>query len=100
MQLFRADPYLHFDPFAAPRQRELHELRDRSMELPAEFEAEKEGVFYIKLGGGGSVGGFGYGAGLAMSTMDAVVRAGGQVRLELFFSLLFFFSLIRLNSVW
>lgn len=60
-------------------------MRNTSHEHAAELEAEKAGLFYIKFGAKdnhegvkGDVACFGYGAGLAMATSDAVVSKGGR----------------------
>ncbi|KAK4154024.1 putative succinyl-CoA ligase subunit alpha, mitochondrial [Chaetomidium leptoderma] len=54
------------------RQVDLQNLRDIAAEDPAEVEAEKNGIVYIKLGGAGTVGTVVNGAGLAMNTVDAL----------------------------
>ncbi|KAK4044579.1 putative succinyl-CoA ligase subunit alpha, mitochondrial [Parachaetomium inaequale] len=54
------------------RQADLQHLRDVAAEDPAEIEAEKNGIVYIKLQGAGAVGTLVNGAGLAMNTVDAL----------------------------
>ncbi|KAJ4295815.1 hypothetical protein N0V88_004517 [Collariella sp. IMI 366227] len=54
------------------RQAELHSLRDVDAEDPAERNAERDGIVYIKLAGDGKVGTLVNGAGLAMNTVDAL----------------------------
>jgi succinyl-CoA synthetase beta subunit len=51
-------------------------LRDDSEEDPAELEAKKTGLSYIKLDG--NIGCMVNGAGLAMSTMDIIKHFGGE----------------------
>ncbi|KAL8277876.1 hypothetical protein RQP46_009695 [Phenoliferia psychrophenolica] len=58
-------------------------MTEGTLTHPAEAEAAKSGLFLIKppvtpTQPRGNIGCFGYGAGLAMSTMDAVVAAGGS----------------------
>jgi succinyl-CoA synthetase alpha subunit len=62
----------------AGRQKDVHALRDRSSEVSEEVEAEKAGMIYVKLDGEGSVGTIVNGAGLAMNTVDSLVRLGGH----------------------
>ncbi|KAK4197744.1 putative mitochondrial succinyl-CoA ligase subunit alpha precursor [Triangularia verruculosa] len=54
------------------RQAELQKLRDTASGDPAELEAEKSGIIYIKLAGNGTIGTLVNGAGLAMNTVDAL----------------------------
>ncbi|KAJ5574890.1 ATP-grasp fold subdomain 2 [Penicillium hetheringtonii] len=60
------------------RQEDIHRLRNTAEEVPAEVEAEKDGIVYIKLEGEGSVGTLVNGAGLAMNTVDALTIHGGH----------------------
>ena len=60
------------------RQKDVHALRDKSVEPEEELAAEKEGMIYVKLDGVGSVGTIVNGAGLAMNTVDALVQRGGH----------------------
>ena len=57
------------------RHPEIVELRDLNEEEPAEIEASKFGLAYIKLNG--SIGCMVNGAGLAMATMD-IIKLYGQ----------------------
>jgi succinyl-CoA synthetase alpha subunit len=60
------------------RQSDIHALRRVEDEDPQEFEAEKDGIVYIKLAGDGTIGTLVNGAGLAMNTVDALADAGGR----------------------
>jgi succinyl-CoA synthetase alpha subunit len=60
------------------RQGEVHTLRERTAEVSEEVEAEKNGMAYVKLGGKGSLGTIVNGAGLAMNTIDSLIRLGGH----------------------
>ncbi|KAJ5975939.1 hypothetical protein N7481_009646 [Penicillium waksmanii] len=60
------------------RQEGIHRLRNTAEEVPAEIEAEKDGIVYIRLEGEGSVGTLVNGAGLAMNTVDALTIHGGH----------------------
>ncbi|MHB8643067.1 MAG: ADP-forming succinate--CoA ligase subunit beta [Gaiellaceae bacterium] len=64
------------DDSALFRHPEIAEMRDISAADPLEAFAREKGVTYVKLDG--SVGILGNGAGLAMSTVDVVVVAGGR----------------------
>ncbi len=70
------DAKMNFDDNALYRHPELAELRDLSEEEPAEVEASKFNLNYIKLDG--NVGCMVNGAGLAMSTMDIIKLSGGE----------------------
>ncbi len=58
------------------RHPELAEMRDADEEAPAEREARKYGLTYVKLDG--SIGCMVNGAGLAMATMDVIKLFGGE----------------------
>ncbi|MCW9045023.1 MAG: succinate--CoA ligase subunit beta, partial [Alphaproteobacteria bacterium] len=58
------------------RHPEIEELRDEDEEDPAELEAAKHELNYIKLDG--KIGCMVNGAGLAMSTMDIIQLYGGS----------------------
>ncbi|KAH8928238.1 succinyl-CoA synthetase-like protein [Atractiella rhizophila] len=73
------NPYFQFDDFASHRQPDIFSLRRTEEEESLQLKAEEQGMFYIKYPGLGAVGCFGYGAGLSMSTLDAVINAGGEV---------------------
>ncbi|KAL6718149.1 hypothetical protein ACLMJK_004236 [Lecanora helva] len=60
------------------RQTDIEKMRDVRGEIPQEVEAEKDGIVYIKLKGGGDIGTLVNGAGLAMNTVDAITDLGGK----------------------
>ena len=64
------DAKVNFDSNALFRHPEIIELRDLNEEDPAEIEASKHNLAYIKLDG--SIGCMVNGAGLAMATMDII----------------------------
>jgi len=70
------DAKMNLDDNALYRHKELEELRDESEEDPAELEAGKHGLNYIKLDG--TIGCMVNGAGLAMATMDIIKLYGGS----------------------
>ena len=70
------DAKINFDDNGLFRQKELAELRDTTEEDPAEVEAGKYHLNYIKLDG--NVGCMVNGAGLAMATMDIIKLYGGE----------------------
>jgi succinyl-CoA synthetase beta subunit len=70
------DAKITLDDSALPRHRELEALRDPDEEDPADREAREAGLTFIKLDG--TIGCMVNGAGLAMTTMDLVKRAGGE----------------------
>ncbi|MEQ8701207.1 MAG: ADP-forming succinate--CoA ligase subunit beta [Bauldia litoralis] len=70
------DAKVNFDDNALYRHKDLMELRDESEEDPAELEAAKHDLNYIKLDG--SIGCMVNGAGLAMATMDIIKLVGGS----------------------
>jgi succinyl-CoA synthetase beta subunit len=70
------DSKFTIDDAALFRHPDLAELRDTSAADPLEAFARERGVIYVKLDG--TVGILGNGAGLAMSTVDVVVVAGGR----------------------
>jgi succinyl-CoA synthetase beta subunit len=70
------DAKVTLDDSALPRHPELEELRDPDEEDPADREAREAGLTFIKLDG--TIGCMVNGAGLAMTTMDLVKRAGGE----------------------
>ena len=69
------DAKMNFDDNAIFRQPEILKLRDLNEEEPAEIEASKHDLAYIKLNG--SIGCMVNGAGLAMATMD-IIKLYGQ----------------------
>ena len=70
------DAKVNFDSNALFRHPEIVELRDLNEEDPAEIEASKHDLAYIKLNG--SIGCMVNGAGLAMATMDIIQLHGGS----------------------
>ena len=75
-KLLVLDAKVSFDDNAAFRHPELAELRDLSEEDPAEVEASKHELAFIKLDG--SIGCLVNGAGLAMATMDIIKLNGAE----------------------
>ena len=75
-QLLALDAKMSFDDNALFRHRDLANLRDLAEEEPAEVRAAEAGLSYVKLEG--DIGCLVNGAGLAMSTMDAIQLHGGQ----------------------
>ena len=74
-KLLCLDAKMNFDANAMYRRPEILKLRDLNEEDPAEIEASKFGLAYIKLNG--SIGCMVNGAGLAMATMD-IIKLYGQ----------------------
>ena len=70
------DAKVNFDSNALYRHDDIVELRDLSEEDPAEVEASKYGLSYVKLDG--SIGCMVNGAGLAMATMDIIKLYGEE----------------------
>ena len=75
-QLIALDAKVNFDDNALMRHPDLEELRDLEEEEPAETEAKKFDLSYVKLTG--NIGCMVNGAGLAMSTMDIIRFYGGM----------------------
>ncbi|MEN2787787.1 ADP-forming succinate--CoA ligase subunit beta [Sphingomonas qilianensis] len=73
-QLLVLDAKVAFDGNAMFRHKDLMELRDETEEDPAELEASKYDLAYIKLDG--DIGCMVNGAGLAMATMDIIKLNG------------------------
>ena len=73
-QLIVLDTKMSFDGNALMRHPDLAELRDETEEDPAEVEASKSDLAYIKLDG--NIGCMVNGAGLAMATMDIIKLNG------------------------
>ena len=69
------DAKMNFDDNALFRHPDVQELRDEDEEDPAELEASKHDLNYIKLDG--NIGCMVNGAGLAMATMDIIKLYGG-----------------------
>jgi len=70
------DAKVNFDSNALFRHPEIIELRDLNEEDPAEIDASKHDLAYIKLDG--SIGCMVNGAGLAMATMDIIKLYGEE----------------------
>ena len=70
------DAKMNFDDNALFRRPEIFQLRDLNEEEPAEIEASKHDLAYIKLNG--SIGCMVNGAGLAMATMDIIKLYGEE----------------------
>ena len=75
-RLLVLDAKVGFDPNALPRHPDLMELRDLEEEDPAEVEASKHDLAFIKLDG--NIGCLVNGAGLAMATMDIIKLNGAE----------------------
>ncbi len=76
-RLLAADAKMNFDDSALYRHKEVAALRDPDEEDPLEVRAQEMGINnYVKLSG--NIGCVVNGAGLAMSTMDAIKLAGGD----------------------
>ncbi|WP_299308832.1 ADP-forming succinate--CoA ligase subunit beta [uncultured Croceicoccus sp.] len=73
-KLLVLDTKMSFDGNALYRHPEVEELRDETEEDPAEVEASKHDLAYIKLDG--NIGCMVNGAGLAMATMDIIKLNG------------------------
>ena len=70
------DAKITLDDSALDRHPGLEDLRDEDEEAPEDKEAREAGLTFIKLDG--TIGCMVNGAGLAMTTMDLVKRAGGE----------------------
>ncbi len=75
-QVMALDGKMSFDNNALFRHKDVAEMRDVSEEDPAEIEASKYGLSFIKLDG--AIGCLVNGAGLAMATMDTIKHVGGE----------------------
>lgn len=74
--VFAVDAKLNFDDNATFRQKEIFDLRDKSMEDARDVAADEAGLNYIGLDG--NIGCLVNGAGLAMATMDIIKMHGGD----------------------
>jgi succinyl-CoA synthetase beta subunit len=74
--LIALDAKINLDDNALYRHPELEKMRDLDAEEPAEIEAKKADLSFVKLSG--NIGCIVNGAGLAMATMDLVKHFGGQ----------------------
>jgi len=70
------DAKMTIDDSALERQSEIEAMRDLAEEDPVDVAAREQGLSFIKLEG--NIGCMVNGAGLAMTTMDLIKRAGGQ----------------------
>ena len=75
-KLLALDAKINFDDNALYRHPAIEALRDLSEEEPAETEAKKFDLSYVKLHG--TIGCMVNGAGLAMATMDIIQHYGGM----------------------
>jgi len=75
-QIIALDAKLNFDDNALYRHPDIEALRDLDEEEPAETEAKKFDLSYVKLTG--DIGCMVNGAGLAMATMDIIQHHGGM----------------------
>ena len=75
-QIICLDAKMNFDDNAIFRRPEILNFRDLNEEDPAEIEASKHNLAYIKLNG--SIGCMVNGAGLAMATMDIIKLYGKE----------------------
>jgi len=74
--IYAADAKVNIDDNALYRHKDFMEMRDLNEEDPAEVEASKFGLNFVKLDG--NVGCMVNGAGLAMATMDIIKLSGGD----------------------
>ena len=75
-EVIALDAKMNFDDNALFRHSDVSDMRDEDEEDPAELEAQKHELNYIKLDG--SIGCMVNGAGLAMATMDIIKLKGGE----------------------
>ncbi len=75
-EVIALDAKMNFDDNALFRHADVAELRDEDEEDPAELEAARHELNYIKLDG--NIGCMVNGAGLAMATMDIIKLHGGE----------------------
>jgi len=75
-EVLALDAKMNFDDNALFRHKDILEYRDLAEEDPAEVEASRYNLNYIKLEG--NVGCMVNGAGLAMATMDIIKLYGGE----------------------
>jgi succinyl-CoA synthetase beta subunit len=74
--LMALDAKMAFEDNGLYRHPQIEDLRDEDEENPAELEANRQGLSYVKLDG--SIGCMVNGAGLAMATMDIIKLHGGE----------------------
>jgi succinyl-CoA synthetase beta subunit len=70
------DAKITIDDSALDRHPDLEAMRDTAEEDPVDVAAREQGLSFIRLGG--NIGCMVNGAGLAMTTMDLIKRAGGE----------------------
>jgi len=75
-EVMALDAKMNFDDNALFRHKDIQEMRDEDEEEPAELEAARHDLNYIKLDG--NIGCMVNGAGLAMGTMDIIKLHGGD----------------------
>lgn len=75
-QVQAADAKILIDDNGLFRQKEYALWAESEESNPLEYEARQEGLTYVKLDG--NIGIIGNGAGLVMTTLDMVARAGGK----------------------
>jgi succinyl-CoA synthetase beta subunit len=75
-EVLALDAKVSFDDNALFRHKEVEEIRDEAEEDPAEIEAARHSLNYVKLDG--NIGCMVNGAGLAMATMDIIKLYGGE----------------------
>lgn len=75
-QILAVDAKVNIDDNALYRHKDIEAMRDLAEEDPAEVEAGKYNLNFIKLDG--NVGCMVNGAGLAMATMDIIKQSGGS----------------------
>ena len=75
-RLVALDGKMSVDDNALFRHPDVSDVRDLDVEVPAEVDARKYGLSYIKLDG--QIGCMVNGAGLAMATMDIIKLFGGE----------------------
>lgn len=76
-EIIAGDAKWDIDENALFRHPEFASYKDEAESDPLEAEAHRRGIQYVRLEGG-DIGIIGNGAGLVMTTMDEVKRAGGQ----------------------
>ncbi|MFQ6099483.1 MAG: ADP-forming succinate--CoA ligase subunit beta, partial [Armatimonadota bacterium] len=74
-EVLAADAKMNLDDSALFRHEDLAQLAEEGEEDEIEAEAHRRGIQYVRLDG--DIGIIGNGAGLVMSTLDEVKRAGG-----------------------
>ena len=75
-QVLALDAKVTVDDSSLFRHEDISDLRDEEAADPEEQRAQEAGLQYVKLAG--DIGILGNGAGLVMSTLDAVAEAGGE----------------------